>query len=172
MVIFIGGIHGSGKGTFCKKISSQAGIPHFTASELLKWNEVSPDIRNKKVLDIPDTQNRLIFGLINILKQHPEIILDGHFCLFNKEGEVVKVDIDTFKQINPEIIVLVKSEIEEIQQRLYLRDSILYDLHELKKMQDLEVEYSKEVAIKLEIPYFQLDNNNLHELITLIIESK
>lgn len=35
-IIFIGGIHGVGKGTLCKRIESELGIIHLSASEVLK----------------------------------------------------------------------------------------------------------------------------------------
>ena len=39
-IIFIGGIHGVGKGTICKEIASKTDIIHITASEIIKWNEI------------------------------------------------------------------------------------------------------------------------------------
>jgi len=36
-IIFIGGIHGVGKGTLCKRIASDLNIIHLSASEVLKW---------------------------------------------------------------------------------------------------------------------------------------
>lgn len=171
MVIFIGGIHGSGKGTLCKKISSQTGIPHYTASELLNWNEVSPDVKNKKVIDIPDTQNRLINGLKEIKKKHQSFLLDGHFCLFNKNGIVEKIESEIFKNINPNFIVFVSSSPEEVQKRLKTRDGKIYSIALLQEMQMVEESHAKEIAFSLDIPYFHLTHEILPDLINLIIKT-
>lgn len=171
MVIFIGGIHGSGKGTLCTQISHEIGLPHFTASELLKWNEVSPDVKNKTVIDIPDTQNRLINGLKEIKKKHQSFLLDGHFCLFNKNGIVEKIELEIFKNINPNFIVFVFSSPEVIQKRLKTRDGKIYSISLLQEMQMVEESYAKEIAFSLEIPYFHLTHENLPDLINLIFKT-
>ena len=60
-IIFIGGIHGVGKGTVCKEIASKTDLIHITASEILKWNEISSS-DNKFVNNISSTQERLIIN--------------------------------------------------------------------------------------------------------------
>ena len=45
-LIFVGGIHGVGKGTICTEICSQTDLIHITASEVLKWNEISDQVTN------------------------------------------------------------------------------------------------------------------------------
>ncbi len=166
MVIFIGGIHGSGKGTLCQTISSELGVSHFTASEVLKWNEVSPNMQNKKVLDIPDTQNRLILGLTQLKEEHQSFILDGHFCLFNKDGKVEKIALEVFQKIAPDYIVFVSAEVEVILNRLISRDGIEYSLTALTEMQNVEHEHSIDIAQQLNISYFHITNENLSEFLT------
>jgi adenylate kinase len=58
-IIFVGGIHGVGKGTFCRKISDSFQVEWFSASDLLKWSEISTK-ENKKVADFDETQQRLL----------------------------------------------------------------------------------------------------------------
>lgn len=99
-IIFIGGIHGVGKGTICKEISSNTGLIHFTASEILKWEEIS-ERGNKFVGNIASTQGRLINGLKKLIKNNKKYILDGHFCLLNSDGIPSRIDEVTFDQINP-----------------------------------------------------------------------
>jgi len=40
-IIFIGGIHGVGKGTLCEKVCNDLNLLHLSASEVLKWEEIS-----------------------------------------------------------------------------------------------------------------------------------
>ena len=40
-IIFIGGIHGVGKGTICKEVVLNTDLIHLTASQILKWEVIS-----------------------------------------------------------------------------------------------------------------------------------
>src|SRR5690606_18775242 len=100
-IIFIGGIHGVGKSTICQHICRELNMVYLSASELLKWEEINDDANNKKVKDIPFTQNRLITGLFNTIQKRHFYLLDGHYCLLNGKAEVEKISIDIFMQINP-----------------------------------------------------------------------
>jgi len=61
-IAFIGGIHGVGKSTICRQICDEIKLEYLSASELLKWKEINEDVKNKKVISRPDTQDRLITG--------------------------------------------------------------------------------------------------------------
>jgi len=141
---FIGGIHGVGKGTICSKACNQAGLAHLTASELLKWNEISA-VDNKNVENIKNTQARLIIGLNNATNTNKSYLLDGHFCLFNAEGKVEKVPLETFVKIAPKSISVVTDKVVLIKQRLEERDNKKYDFDVLENMQNTEKEYAKEI---------------------------
>lgn len=164
---FIGGIHGVGKGTICSKICEQTTLVHLTASELLKWNEISA-VDNKKVADIPNTQDRLIVGLNNVTKANESYLLDGHFCLFNAEGNVEKVPLETFVKIAPKSITVVTAKVELIKQRLEKRDKKTYDFDVLATMQNTEKEYAKEISAHLNIPFIELKNGEFQPLIDVI----
>ena len=163
-IVFIGGIHGSGKGTICKNICAQKGYIHLTASELLHWKDIS-DQTNKFVENIDDTQKRLLFGLSKTIEKDKFYLLDGHFCLFNKNGEISKVPETTFMQIAPILIGVVKENVQVIKKRLESRDKKHYDLNVLKQMQDKEIAYSKEIAEKLVVKHFEINNNDYNNLL-------
>jgi len=164
---FIGGIHGVGKGTICNKVCEQTGIVHLTASELLKWNEISV-IDNKNVENIQNTQDRLIAGLKNATKTKEPYLLDGHFCLFNAEGIVEKVPLETFVKIAPKSVSVVTNNVKLIKQRLEERDNKKYDFDVLDNMQNTEREYAKEIAIHLDIPIVEIKNGDFQPLINII----
>ena len=129
-IIFIGGIHGVGKGTICKKIASRTDLIHITASEILKWNDISLS-SNKFVNNIISTQERLINGLKNLIEKDKEYLLDGHFCLLNSNGIPSRINEDTFDQINPKAIAIVIDSVEKIAKRLETRDGKIYDIEVL-----------------------------------------
>ncbi len=168
MIFFIGGIHGAGKGTICRKLSEDLDIRHFTASQILKWYEVSPDTKNKNVEDILFTQDRLIKALHQVKEENRHFILDGHFCLFNKDGIPKRVPQNTFEKISPDIITVISDNIHIIKKRLENRDQKKYLVEVLSKMQDLEVSYAEEIAKYLCVPYIHVSNGKIEKLRSLI----
>ncbi len=164
---FIGGVHGVGKGTVCNKICKQVGLTHLSASELLKWGEISTN-DNKKVKDIKDTQERLLTGINNATQKGKSYLLDGHFCLFNAKGVIEKVPKETFAKIAPKSIAIVATDVILIKQRLEARDKKIYELEILEYMQNTEKEYAEEVATILDIPFFEIKDGNHTKLVRFI----
>ncbi len=158
-IVFIGGIHGVGKGTICSKIQQELGLRHLSASEVLRWKEVSPDLSNKLVKDIPDTQQRLIEGLENLTIPGERYILDGHFCLFDWDGRVNPVPIETFIKISPILLSIVVCDVKTVVNRLQARDSKHYNLDTVERMQKMELEHAKEVSKQLNIDLIKIDGS-------------
>jgi adenylate kinase len=166
-IIFIGGIHGVGKGTICKDISLNTGLIHLTASQILKWEEIS-ERENKLVENITSTQERLINGLNNLIKKDKEYIIDGHFCLLNSNGIPSRIDEDAFDQINPKTIAIVIDDVEKIVKRLEARDGKIYDIKVLNELQQMEIEYAKYLSDKYSILYFEIKDGNYTQLMKII----
>lgn len=161
---FIGGIHGAGKGTICKVVCEQTKLIHISASELLKWNEIS-SVNNKKVKKIQSTQDRLINGLSNTVRPNESYLLDGHFCLFNADGEVEEVPIETFEKIAPRTVSVVTTDEALIKERLEKRDKETYDLKVLSEMQQKELKYAEQVASHLKVHFMKITAENYQSLI-------
>lgn len=157
-LIFIGGIHGVGKGTFCSEISNQTNSIHLSCSNLIKWTEIS-SVQNKKVLNINDTQERLLFGLEKATNKNNKYLLDGHFCLLNKENTPTNVSLETFEKIKPKGVIVVYEDIDVISNRLNKRDNLSYSLELIEEFQNKEISRAKEVAKRLEVELFFYKNN-------------
>lgn len=166
-IVFIGGIHGVGKGILCKKISSKTDLIHITASEILKWSEIS-DSDNKLVVNISSTQTRLINGLKKLIDKEKKYLLDGHFCLLNSNGIPSRIDENTFDNINPKVIAIVIDDVEEIKKRLETRDGKIYDTKVLNLLQQMEIEYAEYLANKYSIPYIEIKDRNDTQLMKII----
>ncbi|WP_339880564.1 ATP-binding protein [uncultured Algoriphagus sp.] len=158
-IIFIGGIHGVGKGTLCSKIKDQLDVEHLIASELLKWTEVNKDPKNKLVADIQDMQDRLIHELKLRMEQGRKYLLDGHFCLFDSQGIVNRVPFATFSGINPVLVSVLITDPEIIVKRLTARDGKPYELKVIQQMQQEEVTYGKCVADQLGKPFLLVEKD-------------
>ncbi|MFT7900678.1 ATP-binding protein [Tenacibaculum ascidiaceicola] len=158
-IIFIGGIHAVGKGTFCKELAHKLNFEHLSASQVLKWDELS-DVKNKKVENFTTTQDRLLTNLNKIIKTNKKYLLDGHFTLLNSNGEPEKIDESTFIGIQPESIIILTCEPKIIFERLKQRDNSIYKLNVLKRMQQMEVDHANYISKKLNIPLFTVIDGN------------
>ena len=168
-LIFIGGIHGSGKGQICNEMISRTSLIHLTASNILKWNDISEQ-NSKVVEDIQYTQDKLINNLRKIVDPNLDYLLDGHYCLLNKNNKPEKIPNQTFKDINPRKIILVIANPSEIKIRLEKRDKKIYELTLIEEFQNLEILYAKEISNILSIPLLIIDslNYNFNDLINFI----
>lgn len=169
-VIFIGGIHGVGKSTICQHVCRELNMEYLSASEVLKWEDINEDVKNKKVENIPFTQNRLITGLKNVLQEDKNYLLDGHYCLLNENNEVEKISLGTFNQINPIALVLILGDVKEIKNRLETRDNKPYEYELLDRLQNSELAYAKVLSQFLNIPLHIGKNDDYSNILVSLRE--
>ena len=148
-LIFLAGIHGVGKGYFCDKLLEEVKIPGYGASQLIREGrgEVSID---KKVGDVQNNQD-ILLEQIQKKAQSGLFILEGHFCLLDKENNIEDIPLSTFHEINPKEIFLLEAPVKDIQRNLNNRDSVKYDLDLIARLIEREREYSLKVASELDI---------------------
>ena len=154
----MGGIHGVGKTTLCKKLTKLLSINHYSASQLIKKlnNEVD-DNRNKGVKNISGNQDLLLTAINQYINDAETTILDSHFCLLNAEHKVSRIPKEAFSGISPVAIILLHDSIANIVKKISRRDSISYESSLLLSFQDEEIQYSIEIAKELEIPHLLFD---------------
>jgi len=165
-IAFIGGIHGVGKSTICQQICNEVKLEYLSASDLIKWKDINEDIQNKKVQNIPATQDRLVLGLTNIIQKDKSYLLDGHYCLLNNENEIINIPLDTFKRIKPISLNLILGDVGEIKSRLEKRDNKHYDQELLNRMQESELNYAKYLSKTLGVTLNIGTQNNFTDLLT------
>jgi len=156
-MLFVGGIHGVGKSTICHGAFSPLGYQCETASSLIITHGRSIE-KNKHVSDVPGNQSALIEQLILAKKHYSRLLLDGHFTLINRQGQIEPIDTCVFEAINPDQLILIKGETEEISRRLNARDSTRWDSSFLTKYQDMETEHARYVSEKIGVPLQVFDN--------------
>lgn len=150
-ISFIGGIHGVGKSTVCTDICTQAGLKHLSASELIKWKDINSDAFNKKVQNIPGTQDRLINALTKVVQPGTHYLLDGHYCLLDNEGNITPVPVETFRAMKPIALHVITGNVSEIKQRLETRDAKTYDAELLEQMQESELSHARHLSSLLNV---------------------
>lgn len=163
-IILIGGIHGVGKNFMLKRTKFLNPINHLTASEVLKWSEVSKNPHDKKVVSISNTQDLLLHNLKKIVKENETYLLDGHLTLLNKAGEVERIPQETIIQINPKALIVKTAHPAIILKRLEERDNTLWDLDKIIHMQQEELAYAKEMSSLLGINLYILEDDQEDKL--------
>ena len=150
-MIFISGIHGVGKTYFCNMIKEQLGIKVYSASSLIAEKSKQVMISDKHVINV--NQNQMFFEMaINELRMKQEkFVLDGHFCLLNKEGNISRIPLDTFSFLNPDMIVLLTEKPSVIAKRRVQRDGIVVNQNDVYTFQKEEKKYAEEIARVLSV---------------------
>ena len=151
-IIFVGGVHGVGKSEFSNMVSHTLGISHLSASELISQQRKAPAAISKRVQDVGGNQD----ALITAIESHPidgrKFILDGHFCVFDSLGMIQKIPIETFRKLAPVAVVVLLDEVDQIQERLRIRDKKNSQPELLKQLQNTEREHAEMVCSHLKIP--------------------
>lgn len=153
-IIFVAGIHGVGKTTYCKELSKTLNIQHYSCSNLIRQYKFLSN-SNKFAENIDKNQDFLLQSIDTLLKNDETCILDGHFCLLDEFGTITKIPSSTFEKINPIKIILLTNDINYIYNNLFKRDRTSYSKTLLEEFSNSEIEYarliSKKFKIKLEI---------------------
>ena len=150
--LFIGGIHGVGKGSFCKMLVDAYFCEYVSASSLLNWTK-----KSKQVQDVNRNQKILAELLAEKTSGDSSYIIDGHFALWNESNRCEVVPLETFIPIGLNGIVLITCSADIVQERLCERDGISYEIDRIRDLQNSEILQAKYVAESLNIPLFVFD---------------
>jgi adenylate kinase len=154
---FIGGIFGTGKSTLCQTLSRLLPATHLKASELIGYVPNPDDPTGKSVRRVLNNQERLIVALADRRTGLKDVLLDGHFCLFDQSSVIQRIPVKIFECIRPAAIVLVESSSEEVSVRIRLRDDRILDPSLIKDLLEAEREHSKYVSDVLGVPMINVD---------------
>lgn len=155
-----------GKSTICKRICEELKFQYLSASELIRWSEVSEDPESKLVLNIPDTQSRLVNALAQQMRGN--YLLDGHLCLFNSRSEVTRISVNTFELIDPSFLSVITASVEEIRLSQSERGGQVHDVRLISELQRCEIEHASMIAEHLGIPFIQVTRTLIDHLISNI----
>tara|TARA_B100000586_G_C19947619_1_gene358260 strand:- start:113 stop:661 length:549 start_codon:yes stop_codon:yes gene_type:complete len=169
-LIFIAGIHGVGKSTFCNLFKNlHPNLDYFSASTLIKNYKANAFTQSKQVPDIDTNQDILISALSSQKDTKDLILLDGHFCLFDSEFNPQEIPIEVFTKLKMNIIILLTAPIELIVERMKDRDGKSHSISELSKLQDLEVLSANRIAEKLNIPLLTFEHDEISKSVETCI---
>lgn len=168
-IIFIGGIHGVGKTEFCQKVSRQLNISHLSASTLIRQAGQSIIPGQKRVAAVSENQDLLIQSLRNYQSRSRTFLLDGHFCLLDKNSDIQAVPLITFKQIAPRAVLVLVDEPDTIAGRITARDNVPQNKHFTAEFQIRELDHAQVVCNSLNVPlYIHSLSDRLNEALDFI----
>lgn len=148
-VIFVAGTYGVGKSTLCNKLSTALKIPDFSAGDLISVVNGETYGANKAVRDKDANQNILASQVKQLLKSTPRIILAGHFCIFDINGNVDTLPSSVFYDLEIETIILLEASSSQIIKNLSVRDKKEYSESQILLLQKAEHEKAHEIATSI-----------------------
>lgn len=86
-----------------------------------------------------------------IVLHEENFILNAHLCLINEKGEVERISTDVFKNMPITEIHLVECSAKEIEQRMYRRDEISWDIRFIQSFLEEEKKYAIELSQLLNV---------------------
>ncbi|WP_443738715.1 AAA family ATPase [Treponema sp.] len=157
-LIFVGGVHGVGKTTFCQNIISPFGYSLVSASTLIKIG--NGIVKKNKIIEknkIEDNQNILCLGASNFCNNQYKAVIDGHFCLITENGKIEKIGIEVFKKLNPSLMILLETSEQQIRRNILKRDGKEPDYSVLDFLKQ-EREYAYEISKIIGKPLYIFDS--------------
>lgn len=152
-VIFVAGIHAVGKSTACEIVSAEFGIPHYTASQIIRGEKSTAVPACSKLVDDVAENQRLLIDGVSRLMASGVIMLDGHFTMQRKLDDAIEViPIDVFRQIHVSAVVVFTDDPIKIAERAFARDNAVISLKYLHAHQEVELMHAKHVATVLALP--------------------
>lgn len=151
-IIFVAGTYGVGKSTLCDKLSKKLNIPSYSSGDLI--SEINGEVygANKVVKDKTANQNILISAVKRKLSLNPVFMLAGHFCIFNKSGEVELLPEFVYKEMPISKLILLETEIDTIINNIRSRDNKLYSLDAIKSLILTERKQAEIISEQLNLP--------------------
>lgn len=150
--IFVGGIHGVGKGSLCKQMVNYLMCEYLSASKLLSWNT-----KTKQVDNVSHNQEILAILFQKYMQDDFSYVIDGHFALWNKFDQCEIAPLKTFTNLKLNAIIIATCANELIQRRLATRDGLFYNIENIANLQEREYKQAKYVAENLAIPLIVID---------------
>ena len=157
-IVFVGGVHGSGKTTLSRRLAECLSATHVTAGSLIREAAGSDTVTigrdSKAVRDMNANQTLLLQGLTAYKNRYnTNILLDGHFSLLQPDGQVIEIPLAVYRTIAPAAVVLVQANPHVVYERLVQRDGTAPPLATLLLLLEREYTNARSVCVALSVPF-------------------
>lgn len=174
-IIFLAGIYGVGKSTICNQIFDKLKIRFYSASKLISEENMECYGENKLVKNSDRNQDILINQVRKI--KESVFILDGHFCIQDKNDEIIILNDYIYKLLNISEIILIYADSKLVYKNLLKRDNKEYSLAFIEKLMMYEERQAEIVSKKYNIPLWKIelkynsnDLDNINSIISNIVK--
>lgn len=150
-IIFVSGIHGSGKSTFCRKLSNNINFDIYSCSDLIRKYKTINSC-NKLTDNISHNQTLLQKAVDEYLDENLSYILDGHFTLLDSNSNIIKIPKETFENLGITKVIFLNTPIYIVYNNLKNRDNICYSKKLLEEFHKAELSYCKQITSTLNLP--------------------
>ncbi len=152
--IFIAGVYGTGKSTICSALAERLHIPAFSASDLISVINGEQYGANKAVVDKDNNQVLLATRVQKLNSKNRQIILAGHFCIFDARYDVEVLPESVYPALNITQIVLLEAEVQNIISNLRHRNGKDYSEKSVTALIEKEREQSERTSKQLKCPRY------------------
>lgn len=152
--IFVAGVYGTGKSTICSALSKRLNIPAFSAGDLISAVNGEQYGANKSVVDKYNNQVLLAKRVQELNNSNKQIILAGHFCIFDAHNDVEVLPESVYSALNITHIVLLEADVQTIIRNLHRRDGKVYSEKCVTALIKKEREQSERISKQLKCPLY------------------
>ena len=166
-LIFIGGVHGSGKTTIGNKAALRSGADFKSCSQLIRAERQTQTVSTPGIADVEMNQRALVAGLKRLRCSPGTVMLDGHFSLKTQNNGIQPIPLSVFDAMLPDELFLVETSSSSISIRLASRDGVVIPETAIIEHQEQERRFAGLVSKHLGRPLIVLngDDDNAHLLI-------
>ena len=171
--IFMTGIHGVGKTTLIRELQKEIKLTAYSISDLIRIAGNNIDTNEKNTGNISGNQELWKNQLRDIIiEDNTQLLLDGHCCLLDENGNIYEIPHDTFEDTDLNKIILIKNNPEVTVRNLRKRDNKKYELEFIKQFQKCEEECAMKLSEAYQVPLFVYDNVNKYDKLKKFILEK
>lgn len=153
------GIHGVGKTTLLNKLKESIDLTALSISDLIR--QTGNDIKREEKHTTNIQNNQFLWK--EKLKEYSFlkdelVVLDGHFTLLDKNGDIVELPFETFDDIEIRKIVLKRELPSVIKARLENRDRTSWSINIIDNFQETETKRVREFSVERNIPLLEIND--------------
>ncbi|HFI0300981.1 TPA: ATP-binding protein [Streptococcus suis] len=157
--ILLVGIHGVGKTTLLNKLKESIDLTALSISDLIR--QTGNDIKREEKHTTNIQNNQFLWK--EKLKEYSFlkdelVVLDGHFTLLDKNGDIVELPFETFDDIEIRKIVLKRELPSVIKARLENRDRTSWSINIIDNFQETETKRVREFSVERNIPLLEIND--------------
>lgn len=153
MNIFIAGIHGVGKTFLASRLPASYGLTHTSASKLIRDEKMLPNWSDDKlVADIDSNQIALAKAVQRHNDSGARLLLDGHFVLLDADGNFTRIEIEVFRSLHLDAVILIEEMPSTVAERIRQRDERVTDPQFLADFIAAERTHAQSVCDEIGIP--------------------